>query len=56
MDRVVNKAQSFEEAAEWDVRQQVSMSPQARIRASRELRARVYPDPQKDVRECHQKP
>ena len=52
----MNKSQSFEDAAEWDVRQQVSMSPQARHRASRDLSARVYPDPQKDVRESHQKP
>jgi hypothetical protein len=55
MERVVNRAQSFAEAAAWDIRQQVSMLPQERIRAARELRARVYRDPPKDVRECHRK-
>jgi hypothetical protein len=55
MERVVNKARSFEEAAAWDIHQQVSMSPQERIRASRELRKKVYPGPVRDVRECHRK-
>ena len=55
MERVVNKARSHEEAAAWDIHQQVAMSPQERIRASRELRKRVYPGPVRDVRECHRK-
>ena len=55
MERVVNKARSHEEAADWDIRQQVSMTPQERIRASRELRKRVYREPNPDVRECHKK-
>jgi hypothetical protein len=55
MERVVNKARSHDEAKAWDIRQQVSMSPQERIRASRELRKRVYTGPVRDVRECHRK-
>lgn len=55
MEKVVNIARSHKEADEWDVRQQVAMSPQERIRASRELRRRAYPPPNKDVRECHDK-
>ncbi|MCG6947295.1 MAG: hypothetical protein LJE93_00040 [Acidobacteria bacterium] len=53
MERVANKAFSFEEAAVWDIQQQASMSAEERIRAARELRNRVYPEPNKDVRECH---
>ena len=56
MERVVNIARSHKEADEWDIRQQVAMSPQERLRASRELRRRAYPPPNKDVRECHAKP
>lgn len=56
MEQVVNIARSHEEADEWDIRQQVAMSPQERIHASRELRRRAYPPPNKDVRECHARP
>lgn len=56
MERVVNIARSHKEADDWDVRQQVAMTPQERIRASRELRRRAYPPPNRDVRECHDKP
>ena len=55
MERVVHIAQSHEEAREWDIRQQVAMTPQERIRAARELQRRVYPPPNKDVRECHRR-
>ena len=55
MERVVNIARSHKKADDWDIRQQVAMSPQERIRASRELRRRAYPPPNKDVRECHAK-
>jgi len=56
MERVIHKARSHREAEEWDRRQQVSMTPQERIRAARVLRDRVYPPPNKDVRECHPNP
>jgi hypothetical protein len=56
MERVVHIARSHKEADDWDIRQQVAMSPQERIRASRELRRRAYPPPNRDVRECHDKP
>ena len=54
MERVVHKAKSFKEADEWDIQQQVAMTPQERLDAAKELRDRVYPPPNKDVRECHQ--
>lgn len=55
MERVVNKAKGFKEADEWDVQQQVAMTPEQRLRASRILRNRVYPSDAKDVRACHTK-
>lgn len=55
MERVVHKASSHEEAHRWDVEQQVSMSPEERLRASRQLKDRAYPADAKDVRECHRR-
>ena len=53
MERVVNKARSFEEAAEQDVLQQVKMTPRQRMRIARILKERAYPGKTKDVRACH---
>lgn len=55
MERVVHVARSFDEAEDWDVRQQVAMTPQQRMRAARALKDRAYPGRQKDVRECHRR-
>ncbi len=55
MERVIHKAKSFKEAEDWDIEQQVSMTPEQRLRAARELRDRVYPVNAKDVRACHAK-
>jgi hypothetical protein len=55
MERVVNKARSFEEAAELDLRQHVAMTPQERMRAARILKERVYSNNAKDVRAWHEK-
>ena len=52
MKAVVNKCRSFEDADKWDRRQQLAMTPQERIRVSRELQRRVY-GAAKDIRECH---
>jgi hypothetical protein len=53
MERVVHKSRSFEEAAEHDIRQQVSMTPQERMRIARILKERAYPSDARDVRACH---
>jgi len=53
VERVVNKTRSFEQAAEWDVRQQVAMTPRQRMRIARELKERAYPSNAKDVRAWH---
>lgn len=53
MERVVHIAKGFKEADEWDIQQQVSMTPQQRLAAAKVLRDRVYPANAKDVRACH---
>ena len=53
MERIVHKSYDFESAAEWDIEQQVRMSPQERMRAARILKDRAYPSDAKDVRACH---
>jgi hypothetical protein len=55
MERVVHIAKNFKEADEWDIQQQVSMTPEQRLRAAKELRDRVYPPNAKDIRACHTK-
>ena len=53
MKWVVHKAKGFKEAEEWDIQQQVSMTPQERARVAQVLRERAYPGKNKDVREWH---
>jgi hypothetical protein len=55
MERVVHKANGFKEAEEWDIQQQVAMTPEQRLRAAKELRDRVYPADSKDIRAWHNK-
>jgi len=55
MERIVNKATSFEAAKTWDMQQQLSMSPEQRLRAAHILKSRVFPSTAKDVRACHKK-
>jgi len=53
MERIVNIAASYEEARDWDIRQQLAMTPQERILAVRAMQKRVYSPHPKDVREWH---
>ena len=55
MKRIVFKAKNFQEAAEWDARQYLAMTPGERIRLAHALRQRAYRGKVKDVRECHRK-
>ena len=55
MKRIVNIARSFKEAEEWDIKQQISMTPDERLQISRILRERVYGKNCVDVREWHRK-
>lgn len=52
MERTVHKARSFQAAAEWDIQQQVRMTPKERWLAARRLKERVYGRNPKDVRAC----
>lgn len=49
--RVVNKARSFTEAEEWDILQNIRMSPEERRHAALELKRRTFGKRQPDVRE-----
>ena len=42
MERVCNKSKNFKEAEEWDINQQLSMTPEERQEAAKVLRERVY--------------
>ena len=52
MEKVAHKAASFEEADEWDIRQQLAMTPSERLLAARELQRRVYGEHPIGIREC----
>ncbi len=47
----VHIARGHQEADEWDVRQQLAMTPEERQAAARELKRRVYGDDCPDIRE-----
>lgn len=49
LERVFHKSRSFEEAEEWDVEQQLTMTPEQRQAAARELKRRFYGDNRPDV-------
>jgi hypothetical protein len=53
MERIVHISRSFEEAEQWDIEQNLSMTPEERLAAARELAERVYGKDQPDVREYH---
>ena len=51
MKRICNKAKNFKEAEEWDIEQQLRMTPGERQNAAKELRERVYGRKTPDVKE-----
>ncbi|HMB92497.1 MAG TPA: hypothetical protein VKP65_16710 [Rhodothermales bacterium] len=52
MERIVHKTYDFEDAAQWDRQQHLSLSPQERLRAARLLKDRAFPTDAPDVRVC----
>ena len=50
MERAVHKANGFKKAEEWDIEQQVSITPEQRLRAAKELNDHFYPANVPDVR------
>lgn len=53
MEAVVNKAKTFAEADQWDVQQQVRITPNERMRIAKALKDRAFPKPHIDIREWH---
>jgi hypothetical protein len=52
-DRSFNKAMSFSAAKQWDILQQISLTPEQRQRAARELKERVFGKHAPDIRASH---
>jgi hypothetical protein len=55
MERTANKAKNWRQAADWDLRQNVELSPQERRRIAPELKVRCDGLVSPDVRACHRK-
>ncbi len=53
MERIVRKSRSFADADAWDIQQQVSMTPQERMRAARALKDRLFPGKTPEVPATH---
>ena len=51
MERIVHKSRGHEEADQWDVEQQINMTPQERMRAAKKLIDQYYGTDVPDVRE-----
>jgi hypothetical protein len=52
MERIVKKSKDFNEADDWDVLQQITMTPDQRMKIAKELRDRYYCADSKKVRKC----
>ena len=55
MKKVVHKAKNFKEAEEWDILQQIKMTPEERQDIALEQRKRVYGKRSPDIRKVHQR-
>ena len=55
MERIVHKAKSFAEADAWEAAQQRAMSPDERLRAAKEIKDRLFPGKNPDIKEWHRK-
>jgi hypothetical protein len=53
IDRSFNKAMSFSAAKQWDILQQISLTPEQRQRAAKELKERVFGKHAPDIRASH---
>jgi len=54
-NRVVNVANGFREAREWEIQQELMMTPSQRQQAARAMKERFYGKNAPDVREAQQK-
>ncbi|MBN2000978.1 hypothetical protein JW935_25765 [candidate division KSB1 bacterium] len=55
MKRVFNKANNKQQAEQYDIEQQISMTPDERLSIVDELKRRVFGDNVPDLRKAHQK-
>ncbi len=55
MKRIYHKAKNFKDAENWDILQQINMTPENRQRAAEELRKRVYGVKTIDLKQAHSK-
>ncbi len=53
MQRIVKVARNFKEAEEWDILQQIQMTPAERQQVALELKRRVYGRNWADIRKVH---
>lgn len=53
MERIYHKTRSFKDAEEWDILQNVKMTPAERQAVASEIKKRVYGKEAPDVREAH---
>ncbi len=53
MEKIVNKAKNFKEAEDWDIQQNIRMSPEERQSIAKRLKERVYEKDVPDVREYY---
>ncbi len=50
MERIFNKAKNHKKAEQWDIQQQIRMSPEERMEVAKELKKRYYGENPPDVR------
>ena len=55
MKRAFNKAKNKHEAEQWDILQNISMTPDERFYAAAEIKKRIYGKNNPDVREAPKK-
>jgi hypothetical protein len=55
MERVFKQSKNFRQAEEWDILQHISMTPEQRQEASKQLRDRIYGKNAPDVRDAQHK-
>jgi len=55
LERFAKKFKSFQEAEEWEILQQIKMTPAQRQEIAKDLRKRFYGKNNPDIREFHRK-
>ncbi len=53
--KIIHIARSFKEAEEWDILQQIQMTPEERQKIALKLKRRLYGPETPDIREYYEK-